>query len=252
MVFGTSGTSAWETPLHAAETKSPPKTSTEKSTNASSTTATNNNDGTKTSSLTSLAPEENFADQLSFMKRDFKNSLEQMAEERAKETEAQEQEMATAKETFTKSMGEFRSYVKTVFITQDKVMTGLKEECRNTNEELRKWKSTFSAEMSELRESISSLMTVLGSGVANNKYNVPSQIQAGTPPGVVSPLAGYKADSFTGMSIKQRAKEIWDAELTTRPRTRLQNAIFESSQNNNVINNNSGQATAPIGWHGQQ
>ena len=52
--------------------------------------------------LTSTAPEENFADRLSFMKKYFKDSLVKIARERANENEAQEQEMTTAKDTFNK------------------------------------------------------------------------------------------------------------------------------------------------------
>ena len=137
--------------------------------------------------------------------------------------------------------------------TQDKGMTALKEQCKGTNEEIKEMKSTFRQEMSELRESISSLMTVVGASLASNKYNVPSQIQTGTPPGLVSPLDGYKADPFTGMSIQQRAKEIREAEAAAaRQNIGKANAIDENTQLNNVVNNYCGKATAPVGGHPQE
>ena len=78
LVYGKADSNVWDTPLHDPATH-------KKTTNESSQTAKTTNDGTKTSSLTSSASEENFADQLSFMKEDFKKSLEQIAVDRKRE-----------------------------------------------------------------------------------------------------------------------------------------------------------------------
>ena len=91
-------------------------------------------------------------------------------------------------------------------------MTKLQEECRSTNAEMVKWRGIFSKDVKGLKSDIAAITNVVGAGSTQAaQYRVPATMATGTNPPTKaniisgSPLTGYKADTFTGMSVQDRA-----------------------------------------------
>ena len=189
---------------------------------------------------------EDFADQLSFMKSDFNEELEKIAKERKEASEEHASEIKKVRGEFDKSLSEFRSYVTTVFTKQDTSMKQLQEECRNTNTEMIKWREKFSEDVIGLKEGMAAIMQAVGAGSPQaRQYGVPATMAAGhTAPNVIagSPLAGYKSDSFTGMSPLERARQIREAQIAAQK-------TFELDRINNMKegNNNVDLSMSPVG-----
>ena len=156
VVFGGGETSVWETPLHE-KIKG-------KTTNA----ATKDETTTKTTKETVIdlssnksVPTEDFAEKLSFMQSDFTSQLTEQSEERKKTMEAQEEKLKRVKTELESSLGEFRTYVTDVFTKQYKAMAALKSECKATNDELKKQTEFFGGELTEIKDTMASMLNMM-------------------------------------------------------------------------------------------
>ena len=88
----------------------------------------------------------------------------------------QEGNMKKVRSDLDKSMSEFRSYVKTVFIKQDKSIVALHNECEATNDELKRQSAFFSGQLEEIRGRVSEILTAVR---ATNENKVPLVMQTG-------------------------------------------------------------------------
>ena len=142
---------------------------------------------------------------------------------------------------FDKSMSEFYSYVSTVFKKQDSSMTKLQEECRITNEEMVKWREVFSEDVRGLKSNIVAIMNAVGAGSnPAAQYGVPETMAAGpsstNQANIIteSPLEGNKSDTFTGITVQERARQIRQAEITAQKTFELERINKMNNSNNNV------------------
>ena len=112
-----------------------------------------------------------------------------------------------------------------------------------------KWRETFSEDVKGLKSSIAAIMNAVGAGSNQaTQYGVPETMAAGHNPSLQaniiggSPLAGYKGDSFTGLTVQERARQIRQAEITAQKTFEL-----ERIKQLNKSNENADLAMSPIG-----
>ena len=120
------------------------------------------------------------------------------------------------------SLGEFRTYVTSVFTKQDQAMAALKSECKATNDELKKQTESFDRELTEIKDTMASMLNMM-----LPKAVTPENSKA------MSPLAGYYVDTFTGKSIQNRAMEMREAEVAAQKTLEAEKQALAVLQHNN-------------------
>ena len=98
-------------------------------------------------------------------------------------------------------------------------MQSLQQECRRTNEALQNFTTGYREDLKNIHLAISELAknSVGTPRDPDQEYGVPSRLFSGSSLSeqsakLVSPLASYRADPFTGTSIQDRSREIREAE----------------------------------------